>query len=89
MDTRRPPASRRRQTFSDFHLLLLSIAIGFCISFGGGLILVEQILSASLATSVHAELVEGSVGGGVVDHRSRLAAGVSLPPDGGGRAAQD
>jgi hypothetical protein len=61
MNTHGTLAAPRRSRLSHLHLLLLSIAIGFGISFGGSLLLAGQIGAPSASATSQAELVQ--VGG--------------------------
>jgi hypothetical protein len=81
MDTHQTPVRRRHRSFGDLHLLLISIAIGFCISFGGSLTLAE-LISRGPNEPVRAELVGPP---GLTRHLTcqswRLAQRLGQPPE--------
>jgi len=63
MDTRCTRTPRRHRTLTDLHALLLSVAVGFCVLFGGGLILAEQTSIPTEADPMRAEVARDAATG--------------------------
>ena len=57
MDTHSTPSPPQYQSLSSLHLFVLSVAVGFCISFGGSLVFATQISVRADDGEIRSELV--------------------------------